>query len=592
MDQVEEVLSKVDIVELINERVPLKKAGRNFKANCPFHSEKTPSFIVSPERQIFKCFGCSVGGNAYKFLMEYEKMDFGEALRYLADRAGVKLKSYRPGPEETQKRRLYEVNHMTAETYHFLLTKHQAGKTAREYLAARGVSKKMIEKFLLGYAPNEYEFLTRFLVDKKGFSFEEVEASGLVFKNERGKLTDRFRGRIMFPLYDPRGNIVGFSGRIIKPQDNTGKYINTPETAVYHKSQLLFGFNQAKEALRKTRQAVVVEGEFDMISPYQAGIENIIAIKGSSLTEEQIRLLSRFAEELVLALDADSAGDAAARRGIQLAVNEGLNVKVATLGDKFKDPDEAARANPEFLKGQIKRAQSIFDFYIQSALKRFDTKTAWGKKKVVDDVAPILAGIEDEILRSHYVKELVSCLGVDEEAILEKVNRTQPVIGREKDDYQQFRQEQKKDRRQVLLDYLFSVCFQEGRYRELLSREWQGIIDNPGLNRLVGKLEQYLADHDQFESKEFAKNLPEELMTIFNNFFVYPLPQKLADPQFQDREIAQIKKELKLLSLREQRKQLSIKINQAEKKGQDEEIEKLSNRIDKIDQDIKQLQEL
>ncbi len=592
MDQVEEVLSKVDIVELINERVPLKKAGRNFKANCPFHSEKTPSFIVSPERQIFKCFGCSVGGNAYKFLMEYEKMDFGEALRYLADRAGVKLKSYRPGPEETQKRRLYEVNHMTAETYHFLLTKHQAGKTAREYLTARGVSKKMIEKFLLGYAPNEYEFLTRFLVDKKGFSFEEVEASGLVFKNERGKLTDRFRGRIMFPLYDPRGNIVGFSGRIIKPQDNTGKYINTPETAVYHKSQLLFGFNQAKEALRKTRQAVVVEGEFDMISPYQAGIENIIAIKGSSLTEEQIRLLSRFAEELVLALDADSAGDAAARRGIQLAVNEGLNVKVATLGDKFKDPDEAARANPEFLKGQIKRAQSIFDFYIQSALKRFDTKTAWGKKKVVDDVAPILAGIEDEILRSHYVKELVSCLGVDEEAILEKVNRTQPVIGREKDDYQQFRQEQKKDRRQVLLDYLFSVCFQEGRYRELLSREWQGIIDNPGLNRLVGKLEQYLADHDQFESKEFAKNLPEELMTIFNNFFVYPLPQKLADPQFQDREIAQIKKELKLLSLREQRKQLSIKINQAEKKGQDEEIEKLSNRIDKIDQDIKQLQEL
>ncbi|MDD5482017.1 MAG: DNA primase, partial [Candidatus Shapirobacteria bacterium] len=238
MDQVEEVLSKVDIVELINERVPLKKAGRNFKANCPFHSEKTPSFVVSPERQIFKCFGCGQGGNAYKFLMDYEKMDFGEALRYLADRVGVKLKSYRPGPDEAKRRRLYEINHLAAETYHFLLTKHQAGKQARKYLSDRGIKKETIEEFMLGYAPNKYEFISQFLVRKKDFSLEEAEASGLVFKNDRGSLTDRFRGRIMFPLTDNRGNIVGFSGRIITPQENTGKYINTPETVIYHKSQL------------------------------------------------------------------------------------------------------------------------------------------------------------------------------------------------------------------------------------------------------------------------------------------------------------------------------------------------------------------
>ena len=588
MDQVEEVLSKVDIVELINERVPLKKAGRNFKANCPFHSEKTPSFIVSPERQIFKCFGCNAGGNAYKFLMDYEKMDFGEALRYLAKKVGVRLKSYRPGPNETSKRRLYEVNHLAAELYHYLLTKHKAGKTAREYLKNRQITPETIKIFNLGYAPGRYDLLEQFLINKKGFSAEELEMAGLTFKNRRGQTTDRFRSRIMFPLHDPRDNIVGFSGRIIKPTENTGKYINTPETLIYHKSQLLFGFGQAKEAMRKLKSAVVVEGEFDMIAPFQIGIKNIIAIKGSTLTQEQIRLLDRYVEELILALDTDSAGDAAARRGIQLAVNEGLNVKVVDLG-KFKDPDEAARADPHFLKKQIKSAQSIFDFYIASALKRFDLKTAWGKKKIVDEVAPILVDIEDEILQSHYIQELASKLNVAQEAVLKKVTQVRPLAEGEKDDYQQFRQEPEKDRRQVLLDYLFSICFQGGHHQELIDKKWQKSINNPGLKRLVDQLEQYLADHDQFDSKKFAKSLPEELMVIFDNFFVYPLPKKLADPQFCDQEVSQIKQELKLLVLEENKRQLSTKIGQAEEQGQDKEVKKLSGQIDKIDQKIKRL---
>lgn len=590
MDQVEEVLSKVDIVELINERVPLKKAGRNFKANCPFHSEKTPSFIVSPERQIFKCFGCGQGGNAYKFLMEYEKMDFGEALRYLANRVGVKLKSYRPGPDESKRRRLYEINHLAAETYHFLLTKHQAGKQARQYLADRGIKKETIEEFMLGYAPRKYEFISQFLVAKKGFSPEEVEASGLVFKNDRGNLTDRFRGRIMFPLTDNRGNIVGFSGRIITPQENTGKYINTPETTIYHKSQLLFGFSQAKEALRKTKQAVVVEGEFDMISPYQAGVKNIVAIKGSALTEEQIRFLSRYVEELILALDADSAGDAAARRGIQSAVNEGLNVKVVSLGDKFKDPDEAARVDPEFFQKQIKRAQSIFDFYITSALKRFDVSTAWGKKKIADEVAPILSGINDEVLQSHYAQNLANKLEIDTQVIWEKIQKSGSVLVAQKDNQQAFRQEEKKDRRQVLADYLFALCFQENRHQELVDSSLKELVGNPGLVRVIEALEEYLSAHDdQFDSQEFVKKLPEELVAIFDNFFVYPLSEKLADPQAQDKEIAQIKKGLELISLEAVRKKLSGQIRQAEEAGKEAQIKKLSGQIDKIDQEIKQL---
>lgn len=588
MDQVEEVLSKVDIVELINERSALKKTGRNFRTNCPFHSEKTPSFIVSPERQIFKCFGCGIGGNAYKFLMEYEKMDFGEALRFLADRVGVKLKSYQPNSEETKRRRLYEINHLAAEAYHFLLTEHRAGKMARDYLANRGVSQEMIAEFSLGYAPNRYEFLAKFLVEKKGFSFEEVEASGLVFKNQRGKLTDRFRGRIMFPLYDHRDNIVGFSGRIIIPQDDVGKYINTPETAIYHKSQLLFGFNKVKEFLRKTKQVVIVEGEFDMISPYQVGIKNIVAIKGSALTEEQIRLLSRYVEELVLALDADSAGDAAARRGIQLAVNEGLNVKVVDLG-KFKDPDEAARTDSNYLKKQIKEARSIFDFYLQSALERFDTNTAWGKKKAVDEVAQILAGIEDEILQSHYVGVLTNKLKVNQEAIWERLRRSGSSSDEGQGRYQPPLQQPRKNRRQVLLDYLFTLCFQEKRHQDLIDLEIKSLVANPGLERIIDLLEKYLANNKHFDSQKFASDLPEELLSIFNNFFTYPLPEKLADPQFQEKEINQVKQELRLIDLEERKSKLSAQVRQAEEAGQEKEVEEFSSQVDEIGRKIKQL---
>ena len=354
MSQIDEVLAKTDIVELIGSYLPLKKAGRNFKALCPFHAEKTPSFIVSPERQIFKCFGCQIGGNALKFLMEYEKMDFGEALRFLAQRAGITLRDYRPGPQEAKRERLLQLNHLAAELYHFLLTEHRAGEPGRKYLAQRGIKKETIEEFNLGYAPLRRNLLEEFLVGKKGFSREELELSGLIFKNNKGQLGDRFFQRLIFPLTDQRGNVLGFSGRLIFPREGTGKYINTPETPLYHKSQMLFGLAQAKEAIRQEKKVLVVEGEFDMISPYQAGIKNVVAIKGSALTEEQVKLLHRFSEEILLALDEDSAGDAATRRGIQVALNEGLNVFVVSLLGKYKDPDEAVRANLGFFKQRIK----------------------------------------------------------------------------------------------------------------------------------------------------------------------------------------------------------------------------------------------
>jgi len=583
MDQIEEILSKIDIVELINERVPLKKAGQNYKANCPFHSEKTPSFIVSPQRQIFKCFGCNIGGNAYKFLMEYEKMDFGEALRYLADRAGVKLKSYRPRADEDERKKLYQLNHLAAELYHYLLTEHKVGKKALNYLLKRGIKKKTIEEFNLGYAPQKYGFLEQFLIKKKGFSPQELIASGLVFKNRRGNLTDRFRGRIMFALRDRRNNIVGFSGRIIEPQENTGKYINTPETMIYHKSQLLFGFNKAKDAMRQKKKVIVVEGEFDMISPFQAGVENVVAIKGSALTIEQIKLLKRYVDELLLALDEDSAGDAATRRGIQLAINEGLNVKVVRLGD-YKDPDEAARDDIDFFKKQTEDSLGIYDFYISSALERFNIDEAWGKKKAVDELAPLLKNIDDQVLRSHYIRHLAQELSVDEEAVSQQVEQSHSSSRKKPYYNNRFQKKEKKsaDRYQRLQQYLFSVCLQYHHEKELLEEKLTAAITDSGLSRLLRQLKRYLKKNKKFDGDDFLKQLPKELQEIFNSLYLASLPVALADEEKQVKEIAKTKKEITALYLRREIASLTKEITRFENEGKSKKVADLETKTTQL----------
>ncbi len=588
MSQIDEVLAKTDIVELIGSYLPLKKAGRNFKALCPFHAEKTPSFIISPERQIFKCFGCQIGGNALKFLMEYEKMDFGEALRFLAQRAGITLRAYQPGPQEAKRERLLRLNHLAAELYHFLLTAHRAGEPGRKYLAQRGIKKETIEEFNLGYAPLRRNLLEEFLVGKKGFSREELELSGLVFKNNKGQFGDRFFQRLIFPLTDQRGNVLGFSGRLIFPREDTGKYINTPETPLYHKSQMLFGLAQAKEAIRQEKKVLVVEGEFDMISSYQAGIKNVVAIKGSALTEEQVKLLHRFSEEILLALDEDSAGDAATRRGIQVALNEGLNVLVVSLLGKYKDPDEAVRADLDFFKQRMAAAVPVFDFFIASALKRFDINSAWGKKQVVEDLAPILSGVEDEVLLSSYVKQMASALKIDEEAIFAKIAKTNEMSSgnnfRKREDLALT--EKKENRQEVLAHYFLALCFQTHREEVLLTPGLEEWLDNPGYRRLIKALNQFMGKEKKFSSSGFSQKLAPELKEIFDEFYLTPLPEKLTDPSEQEKEINRVLDELKKLYLRKRLEKLTQELEIKEKAGEEKTLTALE---EKISQTLKEL---
>ncbi|MGB9637478.1 MAG: DNA primase, partial [Microgenomates group bacterium] len=534
MDQLEEIKAKIDIVQFISEFLPLKKAGRNFKALCPFHNEKTPSFIVSPERQIWHCFGCNRGGDIFGFLMEMERMEFGEALRVLAKRAGVTLERYQPTAGEAEKEKLFEINHLTAEFFHYLLLNHKIGKKALNYILQRGITKESLERFKIGYSPPMWDGLQKFLVGKKGYKPVDLEKAGLIISsqkqspitNNRSLITnyyDRFRDRLMFPLSDHRGNIVGFAGRLLDPEAKEAKYVNTPETLIYHKSELLYPLQITKEDIKKENVAVVVEGELDAISSYQVGIKNVVAIKGSALTEHQSRLLRRFTENLILSLDSDAAGDMAARRGIEIADSLGLNIKVAVL-EKYKDPDEAAQKEPDYLREQISKAENIYDFYLNSAFKRFGGRTAEEKKKIGQELIPILAKIEDEIVKDVYTKKLADRLGVNEESIIlqmEKIKNKTVFVSRPVEKTISL-----PSRRNVLEEYYLALIFQTKEVRRLLQEEEKSLFRLPVNLKLIEALAVYLNQEKKFSSQFFFKTLPAELREAFDRLYLIDFDDK------------------------------------------------------------------
>lgn len=574
MDQLEEIKSKIDLVQFISSYLPLKKAGRNFKALCPFHTEKTPSFIISPERQIWKCFGCGKVGDAFGFLMEYERMDFGEALRFLAKKTGVVLKAYRPTEPEAEKEKLYQINHLAAEFFHYLLLNHPVGKPALDYILGRGITKDSLKLFKLGYAPNLWDGLQKFLVGKKGFSPVNLEKAGLVIPTQRNQTStqhlapstyyDRFRHRLMFPLTDHRGNICGFAGRLLDPEAKEAKYVNTPETLIYHKSDLLYPLNLTKEEIKKENQTLVVEGELDAISSYQVGVKNVVAIKGSALTENQVKLLKRFTENLVLALDTDVAGDTAARRGIEIADKEGLNIRVVEL-EKYKDPDEAAQKDPKFYKEKIKKAIPFYDYLIDSAFKRFIGDTPESKKKIGEEMIPVLAKIENEIVKNHYVRKLAEKLDVGEEAILTQIKKFlmtetvfKPLSGPVRT---------VKNRYELLEEYLLALCFQSGKVEILLEEPVSNLFRIPGHSRIISLLKKYLLEKKKFKSSEFSSTLPLELAELFNNFYLLNTGERIDQDSWVNSEISKTITELKILKIKENLSAISGEIRKLEKEG-------------------------
>ncbi len=417
---VEEIKLRLDIVELIGEYVQLKQTGTNWKARCPFHNERTPSFMVSRERGSWHCFGCARGGDIFSFVQEMEGMDFPEALRFLGKRAGVEIQSVDP-KLATQRTKLHDVMRWAMRYYHEVLLKAKDAKIARDYLDQRHVSAATIDEWQLGFAPTGGDIAYQ-AMRKKGFSDDDIFQAGLSIKRDRGVgYFDRFRGRVMFPIADVHGTIVGCSGRIldalVDPKKPTpAKYINSPQTLIYNKSAILYGLHQAKQAIKKAERAVLVEGYMDAIASHQAGRANVVASSGTALTRDQVKLLKRYTTTIVLAFDSDAAGAQAALRGLDQALQEEVNVLMLRL-PFGKDPDELIAKDPTAWDAAVAQAQPIMEYYFQEATANRDVSQVKEKKAIAKFLLPILAKVGDAIEQTHYLQRLADLLRVDEQVL-------------------------------------------------------------------------------------------------------------------------------------------------------------------------------
>lgn len=434
MSDREEVKAKLDIVEVIREYIPVKSAGANFQALCPFHNEKSPSFSISPDKQIWHCFGCGRGGDVFSFIMEKEGLTFIEALRLLAAKAGVTLNN--DNPESRSKRnRLLDIMELAGKYYAHVL-KSPAGQKAKEYLLARGLKEATIEDWGLGYSPDSWSSLYEFLLarPKIGHKYtdEEIAAAGLIIKRE-GSLNsgrqyyDRFRDRIMFPIADVNNNLVAFTARVNPEKEKTekmGKYINSPQTGIYDKSRILFGLNRAKDAIKKADLAILVEGQMDVIACYNHNVKNVIATSGTALTTEQVTLIKRFTKNIALAFDMDEAGQNAADRGIKEALAQGLNIKVITL-PYGKDPDECLKRNPDAFRQAVENAQPMLAYYFQKASTGLDLNSLENKRQVRDKMFTMIALVPDKSEQGYWLKRIGEELDLSEGDLREDFNKFQ-----------------------------------------------------------------------------------------------------------------------------------------------------------------------
>jgi DNA primase len=423
----EDILSRVDIVEIISGYIPLKKAGANFKSNCPFHHEKTASFMVSPERQIYHCFGCGESGNAFKFLMRHERMEFPEAVEMLAKKCGVTLPD-QENPKFSQaaslSSQLYKVNELAGNFYeNYLHT--SAASPAVNYLVNRGIKPATIKEFHLGMATAGWDDLINFLRGKN-VSLSLMEQAGLVLPKDSGGYYDRFRKRIIFPVFDIRGRVIGFGARVM--DNSLPKYVNSPETPVYTKGRNLFGLNLSRDFIRDADCAVIVEGYLDFIIPYQEGLKNIAASQGTALTLEQIKLLKRYTHNMVMIYDGDAAGEIATLRSLDILIEEGVNVKVVTL-PKGMDPDTLVRKEGiASLKSKVETAVSFFDYKLGVLKSRHNIKDTHGKAKIASEMLLTINKFDNAILKGEYTRKLSEQMRIPEQDILEELHKLKPSL--------------------------------------------------------------------------------------------------------------------------------------------------------------------
>lgn len=424
---VDKIIAAADIVEVVKEYVTLRKRGVNYLGLCPFHNEKTPSFTVSQSKGIFKCFGCGKGGNVVNFIMEHERLNYVEALKFLAKKYHIEIEEKEVTPEEIEKRNeresLMVINSYAQRYFSDMLHKHSDGKTiAMAYFRERGFKDHIIEKFQLGYCLDQRDAFTQSAL-RDGFKLDYLVKTGLTIKRDDGTTFDRFTGRVMFPIHSISGRVIGFGGRILKADKKTAKYLNSPESEVYHKSEVLYGIYHAKKAITQENKCFLVEGYTDVISLHQTGIENVVASSGTSLTQDQIKLIKRFTPNVTVLYDGDAAGIKASLRGIDMILEEGLNVKVVLLPEG-EDPDSFARTHS---------ATEVLDYIIQNETDfiKFKTRLLLDEAKndpikrasLITDIVRSISAIPDQVIRAVYIKECARLMDIGEDVLYSEVGK-------------------------------------------------------------------------------------------------------------------------------------------------------------------------
>jgi len=586
MDSViDEIKQKLDIVEVIGSYIKLKKAGANYRAVCPFHSEKKPSFFVSPVRQIWHCFGCGKGGDAFGFVKEIEGVEFGDALRILAQRAGVQLKPMRP-ELRTQRQRLYEICELSCQFFEKQLIEGNIGKKVKDYLLARKIDENSQALWRVGYSPDTWHSLSNFLISK-GYTREEIEKTGLGIKDEKGNFYDRFRGRIMFPIFDLNSQVVGFGGRVFESQksktenqapDMVAKYINIPNTLLYDKSQILYGLNGARVDIRKKNGCVLVEGYIDVILSHQAGIKNVVSTSGTALTSYQLNILKRYSENLILAFDMDVGGDSATKRGIDLAQEAGFDIKVVILPQE-KDPGDVISENPKDWEKAIEGTKSILDFYFENAFSKSDKTTPEGKKEISKILLPVLKRIPNKIVQSHWIQKLAKELKTGEENVLAELDKVKIETTEQMQSKKPDLEIRKKTRKELLEEKMIFTALKDQKALLLLEKEDFDFLSTNTVEILTS-LKDIGLDFDKLKEK-----LSPDSFEILNLIF---LETEIKDEEMEFKgEFEKCLNEIRCLMLKGELKNISDRIKEAEEKKDSKEIKLLTEKFSELVKKIK-----
>jgi DNA primase len=571
---IEQIAAANDIVEVIGGYFPLKRAGSAYRALCPFHQERTPSFQVNPHKQIFKCFGCGAGGSVFRFVMDYEHIDFVTAAKKLADRVGIRVVEQELSPEDQRRydlrRRLLALHAEAAEFFHFQLMRKPTAEKARDYLKGRGIGTEIAKSWKLGYAPDEWDAMRGF-AQRGGFSDEELLASGLVKEREddhpqsaeaaahgtrggrrMGEFYDRFRDRVMFPICNDTGEVIAFSGRVLEADAKAAKYVNSPETPLFTKGAVLFGLHRSKRALIEKQSAIVCEGQLDLITAFEAGVQNVIAPQGTAFTEKQARILKRYVEEVVLCFDADAAGEKAAERSLASLLDVNLTVRVAQMPDG-EDPDSMIRGRgAEAFVQQIAAAPDFFDFQIDRLAARPDFATPRGRVAAARKMAESISLITDAVLRETILNRVALRLEVSTQEFARMLKAPRPI--RENVD-----EPAVANAEPLMLDptmrFLALVALRDPAARAwILAENWQRLLGNdPEAGLVVKVLSGYLNPDDPASVSAFLATLsaPEEsaISTMLEERLPeHPLP--IAHDCWNELERRQIRRRMEALQAR------------------------------------------